>query len=90
LTNTEIEYCYAGVTSGGSGGGFFQLGGVTVKLSKPIILQGGFNGKWRGKWKIFPAANGYQTLESPELAVEKGLGVITPQIQNEEGWPEKL
>jgi len=89
LTNTEIEYCYAGVTSGGSGGGFFQLGGVTVKLSKPIILQGGFNGNGE-EVKIFPAANGYQTLESPELAVEKGLGVITPQIQNEEGWPEAL
>ena len=89
LTNTEIEWCYAGITSGGSAGGYFQLGNVTVKLNKPITLQGGFNGEGEAV-KIFPAANGYQTLESPELKVEKGLGVITPQIQTEAGWPEAL
>ncbi|HTZ86521.1 MAG TPA: hypothetical protein VMB05_07620 [Solirubrobacteraceae bacterium] len=34
--------CYVGRTSGGANGGYFQLGNVTVKLNKPIILHGGF------------------------------------------------
>ncbi len=89
LTNTEITNCFAGITSGGSNGGYFQLGSVTVKLNKPIILQGGLDGEGPGV-NIFPAANGYQTLEAPELKVQGGLGVITTLDQERAGWPESL
>jgi hypothetical protein len=87
--NPEVEFCFAGITAGGSEGGYFQLGNVTVKLNKPVTLQGGANGSGE-EVKIFPATNGFQTLESPELKVEKGLAVITPRIENEVGWPEAL
>jgi hypothetical protein len=47
LKNAEFRagkgpYCFVGRTSGGSKGGFFTLGEVTVKLNQPITLQGGF------------------------------------------------
>ncbi len=87
--NPEVVDCYAGITSGGSKGGFFQLGNVTVKLNKPIILQGGFYGAGESV-QLVPAIRGYQTLESPELKVQGGLGLITTRDQEEAGWPESL
>jgi hypothetical protein len=33
-------FCFLGRTAGGSKGGFFSLGGVMVRLNKPIVLQG--------------------------------------------------
>ncbi len=89
MNNPEVFYCYAGVTSGGSKGGYFQLGNVTVKLNKPIILQGGFYGDG-SEIHLFPAAEGYQTLEAPELKVQGGLNLITPRIEEAAGWPASL
>ncbi len=89
VSNTEINDCFAGVTAGGSKGGFFQLGNVVVKLNKPIVLQGGFIGT-EGELTVIGAANGYQTLEAPELKVQGGLGLITTRDQEEAGWPESL
>jgi hypothetical protein len=88
-TDPEVNYCYAGITSGGRNGGYFELGNVTVKLSKPITLQGGFIGT-EGELTLVPATNGYQTLEAPELKVQGGLGLITTKDQEEAGWPEAL
>ncbi len=96
-------FCFYGRTSGGSTGGFFTLGNATVKLNKPIVLQGGYYGvlengaqsteeeeaPYEGK-KIVGAGNGGQTLESPELPVDKGLGLITPTIEKRAEWPEAL
>jgi hypothetical protein len=41
-SNDSDPSCFVGRTSGGSKGGFFALGGLTVKLNKPIVLQGGY------------------------------------------------
>jgi hypothetical protein len=89
IENTQINYCFAGITSGGSKGGFFQLGNVTVKLDKPIVLQGGFIGN-EGELTVIRASNGFQTLEAPELKVQGGLKLITARDQEEAGWPESL
>ncbi len=85
----EVHDCYAGITAGGSNGGYFQLGNVTVKLNKPIVLQGGFIGA-EGELTVVAAANGYQTLEAPELKVKGGLNLITTRDEEEAGWPESL
>jgi hypothetical protein len=101
-TNEQATDCFSGITSGGAKGGFFRLGNVTVKLSKPIVLQGGFYPNEQnpickenpecheGGLFILPATNGGETLEAPELKVTGGLKVITPQIQTEAGWPQAL
>jgi hypothetical protein len=89
FNDPAVEYCYLGQTSGGSKGGFFELGKMTVKLAKPITIQGGLSGEGETV-NVFPATNGYQTLESPELKVGGGLNVVTPKIQEEAGWPEAL
>ena len=100
----EVD-CFDGRTSGGVNGGYFSLGNVTVKLSKPISLQGAFytkleegNGETEeektqgpsGGLKIVGAENGGQTLESPELTVQGGLGLITKADEVAAGWPAAL
>jgi hypothetical protein len=87
--NTELTDCIYGRTNGGSEGGEFQYGHVRVKLSKPVVIQGGANG-YGDETNFFPAANGGTTIESPPLKVSKGINIITPQIQQEAGWPEAL
>jgi hypothetical protein len=88
--------CFYGETSGGPGGGFFSVGDVKVPLSKPVILQGALYGDEaapgheEGGFFVVPATNGGETLESPELKVEKGLKLITKQDEREAGWPEAL
>jgi hypothetical protein len=89
LSTEEQEFCFAGVTNGGKKGGFFQLGGVTVPLSKPITLQGGLHRSESEEGFVVPPATG-ATLESPELTLPGGLSLITPRIQEEEGWPAEL
>ena len=94
--NPEAVYCFYGETSGGKNGGFFRIGNIKVPLSKPVKVQGGFyesgvtEPDGQPGLKIVPATNGGETLESPELKVEKGLNLITKQIQKEAGWPQAL
>jgi hypothetical protein len=103
--NPGLEDCFVGRTAGGKEGGFFELGNAKVPLSKPITLQGGFCirglefhgvpceealGAEPGALKVFPAANGGETLESPELKVERGLSLITTEIQAKAEWPQAL
>jgi hypothetical protein len=102
-TNTKVEICFAGITSGGKEGGFFKLGRVNVPLNKPITLQGGAYScedeepvaeaceelPYYGDY-VVPATNGGQTLESPELKVEKGLKLVTPQVEEIAEWPQAL
>lgn len=83
-----VELCFAGITSGGKGGGFFSLGGVTVPLSKPITLQGGLSENSEGELIIHPATT--ETLESPELKVPGGIKLITPEFQEQAKWPAEL
>jgi hypothetical protein len=87
--NPEIDDCFAGITAGGSKGGFFQFGNVKVKLNKTIVLQGGFIGAG-STIKVVPAAHGGETLESPELKLPGGLSLITKSIQAEKEWPDAL
>jgi hypothetical protein len=87
--NTELTDCFVGRTQGGKEGGEFRYGKISVKLSQPIVLQGGFKGAG-SEIEVFPAANGGETLESPELKVNGGLGVINAKIQAEAGWPAAL
>jgi hypothetical protein len=91
--NPETEECFAGITAGGKEGGYFQLGKVLVKLNKSITLQGGFAdgpAKEEGYYKVVGAVNGGETLESPELNVPGGLGVISKEIQTQAEWPQAL
>jgi hypothetical protein len=95
-------FCFAGITSGGKEGGYFQLGNVKVNLTKPITLQGAYythnekeeeedlTGFEANAFKILAAENGGQTLESPELVVSGGLALITKQIRERAKWPSAL
>jgi hypothetical protein len=97
LETPEIEECYAGVTSGGKDGGFFELGDMRVPLSKPVTLQGGtFESGVQeepsneyGNY-VRPPTDGAETLESPELTVPGGLTLITEEVERLSGWPTAL
>jgi hypothetical protein len=84
----EIEYCFAGITSGGANGGFFQYGKVKVKLNQPITLQGGFKGTSEAL-EVSPAV-GAETLEAPPLKVTGGIGLFNKAIQEYQEWPAAL
>jgi hypothetical protein len=86
--NPEINDCVYGRTSGGSGGGEFKYGHLSVKLNKPVVIQVGFHGAGE-TIEVYPPTSG-SALEAPELAVAKGLAVITPKIQGEAEWPQAL
>jgi hypothetical protein len=90
---SESPWCFVGKTSGGKEGGSFTVGGVTVPLKKSITLQGAAN-YYAGEGEtpgghILPA-EGAETLEAPELAVPKGIKLLTPAIQAEANWPRRL
>jgi hypothetical protein len=87
LTDTEVAACFYGQTLPGYKGGFFKLGGVTVPLSKPVIIQGGIHETEAGPEYVVGAANGGETLESPELKVDGGLSLLNAQAA---GWPAAL
>ncbi len=87
--NTELSDCFFGRTNGGGKGGFFQYGQVQVKLTGPIVIQGGFKGVG-SEIEVVAPTNGAKLLESPEEPVVKGLKVITKKIQQEAEWPEAL
>jgi len=83
LEEPEVEQCFAGITNGGRHGGFFSLGAVTVPLNKAITLQGGLR-----EGLIVPAT--VETLESPELKVPGGIGLLNKRIQESAEWPAEL
>jgi hypothetical protein len=87
--NPEAENCFAGITEGGSKGGFFEYGKVKVNLNQPVALHGGYKGAG-SEIEVIPAREGYETLEAPPLKVSGGLSVITKQIQKSAEWPEAL
>jgi hypothetical protein len=87
--------CVEGETLPGSKGGYFTLGNVTVKLSKPVIIQGAlYNDEnepgAEPEAARLIAAEGAETVESPELAVTDGLKVVTKTIQADAGWSQAL
>ncbi len=88
------ETCYLGITHGGKNGGFFEYGKVRVPLSKSIVLQGGFEGSGDNEEtttiKVFPAINGYETLDSPELPVTGGIKLFDKATQEQAKWPAAL
>jgi hypothetical protein len=86
---SEVTDCFAGITSGGGNGGFFEYGHIKVKLNKSIYLHGGFKGGG-SEVEVVPAREGYETLEAPELKVQGGIKVITKLIQEEAKWPQAL
>jgi hypothetical protein len=91
--NPETLECFTGITLGGKNGGYFQLGSVLIKLTKPVTLQGGLASgpdEANGYYKVVPAARGGKTLESPVLKIPGGLSVITPSIQQQAEWPQAL
>ena len=98
-TDEGLDLCIHDETTSG----FFTIGDVKVPLTKPVILQGGAKdceaigisypcaeGHEEGGLLMVPATNGGETLESPELKVEKGLKLITKQDQKEARWPQAL
>jgi hypothetical protein len=85
LGRPTVELCFTGVTKGGSNGGFFELGRVSVPLSKPVTLQGGLHEN-EAEEKLFIVPATTETLESPELTVPKGLSLITPEVEKQAEW----
>lgn len=91
----EAEWCFWGRTFPGKAGGFFLLGKVKVKLTKPITLQGGFRESEESinpeneqyYIKLLPLENGAETLESPVEPVEGGVGLIAAEAKK---WPQAL
>ncbi len=87
--NPTVTDCIAGVTLGGSKGGFFEYGKVKVKLDKSIILQGGLRGE-NPTTEVVPAVRGGASLEAPELKVTGGIGLFTKAFQEQQKWPAAL
>jgi hypothetical protein len=85
----NVTDCFAGITAGGSKGGYFEYGHVKVKLSQSITLQGGFRGGGQTV-EVVAATNGGLTLEAPELKVTGGIAILTKAIQQEAAWPQAL
>jgi hypothetical protein len=85
----NITDCYAGITAGGSKGGFFEYGRVKVKLNQSIYLHGGFKGGG-SEVEVSPAVHGGETLEAPELKVTGGIGLFNKAVQEQEEWPAAL
>jgi hypothetical protein len=85
----NITDCFAGITAGGSKGGFFEYGKIKVKLNQSIKLQGGFRGAG-SEIEVVPAREGYETLEAPALKVSGGISVLSKQIQQSAEWPQAL
>ena len=85
----ELTDCFYGITSGGATGGYFQYGNVLVKLSKSILIQGGYKGTAE-EVEVAAPEDGASILESPAEPIVKGLKVITPKIQEQAEWPEAL
>jgi hypothetical protein len=87
--DAEVENCFAGITEGGSKGGYFEYGKVKVKLNQPVALHGGYKGAG-SEIEVVPARSGYETLEAPPLKVTGGIGLLTKQIQQSAQWPAAL
>jgi hypothetical protein len=87
--NPEVTDCIAGITAGGSKGGFFEFGKVKVKLNQSITLQAGANGVGE-ETLLFHPVNGGEPLEAPELKVTGGIGLFNKAVQAEEEWPTAL
>ena len=69
--------CAFGRTTGGSEGGFFTLGGVTVKLSKPITLQGGIEARSKKERQELSATQTH-CEENPEYSPECKVAAESP------------
>ncbi len=86
---SNITDCFAGITAGGSNGGFFEYGKVKVKLNKSIYLHSGFKGSGP-EIEVVPAVHGGETLEAPELKVTGGIGLFSKALQEQQEWPAAL
>jgi hypothetical protein len=85
----KISDCFAGITSGGAKGGYFEYGKVRVPLNKTIYLQGGFEGAG-SEIEVHPATHGKETLEAPPLNITGGIKLFTPDVQQSAQWPQAL
>ena len=84
-----VELCTEGATFKGKRGGFYTIGSAKVALSD-VVIQAGMHENSEGLLELVAPTDGAQTLESPPEPVERGLKLITPEIQEEAGWPEAL
>ncbi len=84
-----VELCTEGATFKGKRGGFYTIGSAKVALSE-VVIQAGMHENSEGLLELVAPTDGAQTLESPPEPVERGLKLITPEIQEEAGWPEAL
>ena len=84
----EITDCFAGITAGGSKGGFFQYGNVKVKLNQSIYLHGSFKGDG-AEVEVEPAVHGGETLEAPELKVTRGSRSSTRPSRKKRNGPQR-
>jgi len=85
-----VELCTEGETFKGSKGGFYTIGTAKVALSDVVIQAGIHENSETGLYELFAPTDGAQTLESPPEPVTNGLKLITPEIQEDAGWPEAL
>ena len=85
----ELTDCFAGITSGGGKGGFFEYGHVKVKLKQSIYLHGSFKGE-SAEIEVEPAVHGGETLEAPPLKVNGGISLFNKRVQENQEWPAAL
>jgi hypothetical protein len=97
------QLCVFGATAPGAGGQF-TVGGITVPLTKQIVLQYGLaiageqeqkeyeEEGGEGSLLLFvPPEHGAETITpTPELVPGEPIGHITPAEQEELGWPASL
>ncbi len=92
LGNAEVEICDYATTSGGPEGGQFTVGPITIPLSQKIALQFGYHeNPETGQLTLYGPEDGAPILVAPPLLVPgHPLEEITPEEQEELGWPQSL
>ena len=71
-------------------GGYYKVGGITVPLAKPVVLQYGLVLE-AGEEQYVPPLNGVEAIApTPEKVPGEPIAHITPAEQEELGWPETL
>jgi len=87
----ETVQCVFGATESGAGGQF-TVGGITVPLSKQIVLQYGIAIVNNGYGEAYaPPTHGVEAIApTPENVPGEPIAHITAAEQEELGWPETL
>lgn len=83
--------CVYATTTAGAEGGQFSVGGITVPLAKPVVLQYGLYEKENEEEKYISPINGVEAISpTPEKVPGEPFANISEAEQLEMGWPATL